>query len=330
MPAPLIVATDRIHADAQALLEGAGRFVVRPWRDGDGYIDDLADADVVVVRNRLPPLLFARAARLRATIRHGAGLDMIPVAEASAHGVLVANVPAVNATAVAEYVVGQMLSLSRRLAEQEDRLRHAAWQDGRAVADQGQQISGRTVTIIGVGAIGQRVAAICALGFGMRVLGVHPSRTGTTAPNVTYVALEEGLAKADFLVLSCPLNASTQGLIGAAELAAMQPSAYLINVSRGAVVDSDALCDALHAGRVAGAALDVFATTPLPPGDPLRACPSTRLTPHAAGISAQSLHAMSMGAAAQELDVLAGRFPPHWVNRDAEAQILARWATLPR
>ncbi|TWG79030.1 D-3-phosphoglycerate dehydrogenase [Cupriavidus gilardii J11] len=326
---PLIVATDHIHPDAAVRLQQAGQFKVRPWHRADSYANALADADVIVVRNPLPPALFAKASRLRAVIRHGAGLDMIPVAEASAAGVLVANVPAVNATAVAEYVLGQMLSLARRLPEMEAGLRQASWEAGRAPAPQGLQLSGSTVGIVGMGAIGQRVAAICKQGFGMRVLGVHPSRTGTHEPNAEYVSLEQALAESDFLVLACPLNASTHHLIGERELGQMKRQAFLINVARGAVVDTAALVAALRSSRIAGAALDVHETTPLPRDAALFDGDNTRLTPHVAGISAQSLRAMSMGAAEQVDDVLAGRFPPHWVNRDAEAAIRQRWAALP-
>lgn len=323
-----VISTDRIHPEAQTRLQQASNFDIRPWRDGAAYADDLADAEVVIVRNRIPPELFDRAPRLRAAIRHGVGLDMIPVEAASARGVLVANVPAVNAVAVAEYVLGQMLALSRRFADMDRLMRSASWSESRLIADHGQQIGGKTVAIVGMGEIGRRVAAMCAAGFGMRVLGVHPKRTGTRETHAEYVPLDDALSQADYLVLTCPLTSETRGMIGADQLARMKPTAFLINVARGAVVDRLALYDALRSSRIAGAALDVFDTQPLPAGDPLFACPTARLTPHMAGISAQSLHAMSMGAAAQVLDVLAGRLPPHWVNRDAEAAIRERWTAL--
>ncbi|CAG9166797.1 NAD(P)-dependent oxidoreductase [Cupriavidus pampae] len=323
-----VIATDRIHPEAHTQLAQAATFSIRPWREGAGYADDLADADVVVVRNRIPEELFERAPALRAVIRHGVGLDMIPVEAASARGVLVANVPAVNAVAVAEYVLGQMLALSRRFADMDRLMRTASWNESRLIADHGQQLGGKTVAIVGMGEIGRRVAAMCAAGFGMRVLGVHPTRTGTRETHAEYVPLHDALAAADYLVLTCPLTPATKGMIGAAEFARMKPSAFLINVARGAVVERTALHQALQSSQIAGAALDVFETQPLPAGDPLFDCPTARLTPHMAGISTQSLHAMSMGAAAQVIDVLAGRLPPHWVNRDAEPAIRARWAAL--
>lgn len=326
---PVVFATDHIHPDAARRLGEVARFAVVAWREGPDYADALAGADVVIVRNRLPAELFARAPRLRAVIRHGAGLDMIPLAEAAAHGVLVANVPAVNAAAVAEFAIGQMLALARGLAATEAQLRTVSWEAGRVRAAAGGQLGGATVAIVGMGAVGRRLAAICAQGFGMRVLGVHPARTGGADASCTYVALEQALAATDFLVLACPLNAATHHLIGAAQLALMKPGAFLVNVARGAVVESAALARALAEGRIAGAALDVFETTPLPAGDPLFDLPSARLTPHVAGISAQSLLAMSMGAAEQAIEVLAGRYPAHWVNREAHHAIQSRWAALP-
>src|SRR5690606_24876818 len=131
----------------------------------------------------------AKARRLKAVIRHGAGLDMIPIEAASRAGVLVANVPKVNANAVAEYVLGQMISMSRRLVDVEDSFRNASWQAARAVAVAGAELAGKTVAIVGVGAVGSRVATLCMQGFGMKVLGVHPSRQGSTAAGVTYVSL---------------------------------------------------------------------------------------------------------------------------------------------
>ncbi|MDP3612833.1 MAG: NAD(P)-dependent oxidoreductase, partial [Rubrivivax sp.] len=227
-----------------------------------------SDASFIVVRAPLPEDLFACAPQLRGVVRHGAGLDMIPVHAASRHGVAVANVPAVNAVSVAEYAVAQMLNLARHLTHINATLRNTSWAAARQLADGASDLQGKTVAIVGMGAIGQALARICALGFGMRVLGIRRS----PAPDnnlLHYVTLVQALPQADYLVLACPLSDSTRGLIGATELACMKPGARLINVARGPVADEAALAAALRSGALAGAALDVFTTQPLPTSSPL-------------------------------------------------------------
>lgn len=283
---------------------------------------------VILVRNPLPESVFAQALPLRAVVRHGAGLDMIPVEAASAHAIAVANVPAVNAPTVAEYVLGQMVALTRGLNLQNHLMRSARWAEAREVAGKGADLRGRTVAIVGVGAVGSAVARICHLGFGMQVLGVSRSRQTPNSEFLRYVELEDAFAQADFVVLSCPLTQQTHHLLNADRLALMRREAFLINVSRGAVVDEAALIQALQAGSIAGAALDVFEKQPLPASSPLLSMPQVLLSPHAAGISRQSMQAMSCKAVEQVIQVLSGQLPTHLVNSDCAPQILARWARL--
>ncbi|NYT25444.1 dehydrogenase [Alcaligenaceae bacterium] len=320
---PLVVSTDSIHPDAVARIQSVADFTVASV--SDGLSDAHLRSDVIVVRNPLPARLFDAATRLKAVIRHGAGLDMIPMDAASGAGVVVANVPAVNANAVAEYAVGQVVNLSRRLSLMDATLRRGSWGPARAMADRGNELRGKTVAIVGVGAIGRRVASICAQGFQMRILGVHHSARQDPAGQIDYVPLRQALEQADFLVLSCPLTPDTEKLIGAAELALMKPSAFLINVARGKVVDNDALVDALARHRIAGAALDVFDPSPLPPGNRYADLENTCITPHVAGMTQESMRALSMSVASQIQDILSGGYPEHWVNTSARDAIEARW-----
>ncbi|MDP1886600.1 D-isomer specific 2-hydroxyacid dehydrogenase family protein [Polaromonas sp.] len=286
-----------------------------------------SDASFIVVRAPLPEDLFACAPQLRGVVRHGAGLDMIPVHAASRHGVAVANVPAVNAVSVAEYAVAQMLNLARHLTHINATLRNTSWAAARQLADGASDLQGKTVAIVGMGAIGQALARICALGFGMRVLGIRRS----PAPDnnlLHYVTLVQALPQADYLVLACPLSDSTRGLIGATELACMKPGARLINVARGPVADEAALAAALRSGALAGAALDVFTTQPLPTSSPLLGLSNVLLSPHLAGITQESMRRMSEGVASQLLEMQDGHLPRHFVNPEAQEAILARWSTL--
>ncbi|MEJ8840171.1 NAD(P)-dependent oxidoreductase [Ramlibacter sp. AN1133] len=327
MPLPLVLLTNAIDPAVTAELARHATVRVAGSPDADTLRRDSREADYVVVRAPLPEDFFAQAPRLRAAVRHGAGLDMIPLAQASRHGVAVANVPGVNAATVAEYAVGQMLNLARHLPRIDQALRAEGWAAARQHSDRATDLGGKTLAVVGMGCIGHALARICAAGFGMRVLGVRR----TPAPDtelVRHVTLQQALAQADYLVLACPLTEQTRGLVGAAEFAQLKPGARLVNVARGPVVDEAALVDALRSGRLAGAALDVFATQPLPADSPLRALGNVLLSPHLAGMTLESTRRMSEGVLAQLLAMFRGELPEHLRNPDAREAILARWAAL--
>jgi len=247
---------------------------------------------------------------------------MIPIPQATAAGVLVANLPGANAQSVAEYVLFALLALSRRFRAIDGDLRAHGWAAGRAHADSAQEIAGRTIGIVGPGAVGRAIRDL-ATAFGLRVLASGRQSVPLGFEPRPLAAL---LAESDFVVLCCPLTDATRNLIGAAELARMQPHAVLINVARGAVVDEAALVAALRTGKISGAALDVFATQPLPPDHALFGLPNVLLTPHLAGITEASMRRMGLGAVAEVVRVLAGEAPRHLVNPDALPRFRARFA----
>lgn len=327
MAHPLVLLTNPIDPLATAELGRHAQVRTASALDAGTLRREAGDADFIVVRATLPDDLFEHTPRLRAAVRHGAGLDMIPIAQASRHGIAVANVPGVNAVTVAEYALAQMLALARRLPCIDAKLRDESWAAAREMADSATDLGGKTLAIVGMGHIGQSLARICALGFGMRVLGVRRSPPPDTE-TVSYVTLQEALPRADYLVLACPLTPETRGLIGARELARLKPGACVVNVARGPVLDEAALVEALRSGRVGGAALDVFETQPLPADSPLRKLPSVLLSPHLAGITQESMRRMSEGVLAQLLAMFAGQLPRHLCNPEASDAILARWAAL--
>jgi len=244
---------------------------------------------------------------------------MIPIAAATAAGVLVANVPGVNANAVAEHVVRSMLQLARNTAPLALRLREhrsASWAHARALADGGFELSGRTLGLVGFGHVGQAVARICAQGLGMRVLVHTRSPLSATAPatGATRLPLPHLLAQSDFVVLACPLTEETRGLIGAPQLAQMRRGSFLVNVARGPVVHDAALVAALQSGHVAGAALDVFDSIPLRDDHPYWQMDKVLLTPHVAGITDDSMRAMGQGAVRAVQHLLRGEVPPNCIN----------------
>jgi D-3-phosphoglycerate dehydrogenase len=327
MTLPLVLLTNPIDPGVTAELARHAEVRTAAVPDADTLRRESREADYLVVRAPLPEDLFEHAPRLRAAVRHGAGLDMIPMPQASRHGVAVANVPGVKAVTVAEYAVGQMLNLARRLPAIDQALRGSGWPAARQLSDGATDLGGKTLVVVGMGSIGHALARICAAGFGMRVLGVR--RSPAPDPDlVRHVPLAQALPQADYLVLACPLTPQTRGLIGAAELALLKPGARLVNVARGPVVDEAALVEALRSGRLAGAALDVFATQPLPADSPLRALPNVLLSPHLAGMTQESTRRMSEGVLAQVLAMLRGELPAHLCNPEARDAIAARWSNL--
>ena len=310
---PKILSTHPLHPRAAAMLADAGRLVVASALDAKTLTTEARDADIVIVRAPLPPALFEGAAKLRAAIRHGAGLDMIPVDAATAAGVLVANVPAVNARSVAEHVMFVALALLRRFRMMDRDLRARGWLAGRDHANSAIEIAGKTIGIVGLGAVGQAVGHIAAHGFDLNV--VATTRSLRPAPErVGFLSIDALVEQSDIIVLCCPLTDETRGLISRERIARMKHNALLINVSRGPVVDDDALIEALRKGSIGGAALDVFATQPLPSNHPYFGFDNVIITPHMAGITEESMMRMGTGAVGEALLVLANKLPVNLRN----------------
>jgi len=315
---PRILLTQSIHPDAEARFRDLGELVTAPDQSATTLRRLAADADAMVVRAQLPDDIFDAAPRLLAAVRHGAGVDMIPIPQATAHGVLVTNAPGTNAQSVAEYVAGSMVTLARRLDRIGRDLRDPAkgWSVARAHADHGRELAGSTLGIVGFGRVGRALARIAAHGFGMTVLAAN--RTPMPAPlDAAPVGLDELLARSDWVVLTIALTDATRGMIDRQRIARMKRGAFLINVARGPIVDEDALVEALGGGRLAGAALDVFRSQPLAQDHPLRGLDNVLLTPHLAGITEPAMVRMGLTSVDAVADALAGRRPANLVNPEA-------------
>ena len=312
---PKVLLTNPIHPDAVALLEPHAELITAPDTRDDTLRALAADVVGIVVRTRLPGDICDHAPNLRAMVRHGVGLDFIPVEAASHNGVIVANLPGSNTQAVAEYVFAALLSLRRPLHRIDATLHAEGWDAARALANPTVEIGGTTLGIIGLGAVGSLVARI-ALGFGMTVLGTSGHR-GHAPEGVREVDLPELFSASDAVAVCCALTDATRGLVGTDLIGRMKSSAVLVNTARGAIVDTAALIRALQAKRIAGAAIDVYDIQPLPPESPLLTLPNVILTPHVAAITVTSMHAMSLGAAAEMVRILNGQPPRNFVNRAA-------------
>jgi D-3-phosphoglycerate dehydrogenase len=269
--------------------------------------------------------LLARCPNLLALSSTGAGYDYIDVAACTAAGVIVCHQSGTNTEAVAEHALGLILALSKRIGLADKAMRRPGVIDRFAL--QGNDIRGKTVGLVGLGAIGTRVAALCGTLFGMRVLACDPylDAAQVSARGAEKVALEELLRQSDFVSVHCPRSAETMRLFGAAQFALMKPTAYFLNTARGGIHDETALVEALAQVRIAGAGIDVFLHEPPPHDHPLMQFDNVLLTPHTAGITAESLHDMAVGAAEQWVALLAGRVPPRLVNPEAWPAYSARF-----
>ena len=321
---PVIFSTHPLHPNVTARLAAAGTFRVASEPTAPAIMAEGLDADVLIVRAHIPPDYFAAAPRLRAAIRHGAGLDMIPMQAATDAGVLVSNVPGANAVTVAEHTIFSAIALRRQFRAMDTALRSNGWNAARAYSDVGRDLSGATLGVLGMGNIGRKITQMAQSAFGMHV--ITTTRSANNLPiGVRAVELNALAKQADVLVLCCPLTADTRGAISAERIAMMPPHAVLINVSRGPVVDTDALIAALSQRKILGAALDVFDHQPLPADSPLYGMDNVILTPHMAGITADSMLRLGEQAADDAIAVLGNGLPKHVCNPEVTPAYRARF-----
>lgn len=307
-----IVISEFMGADAVARLakahdtHHAPDLVDRP----DDLAAMLADADALIVRNRtqVRGALLAAGRRLRVVGRLGVGLDNIDLPACAARGIEVIPATGANALAVAEYVIATAMILLRGAYASSAVVAEGRWP--RVALSSGREIAGKTLGLVGFGDIGRTTARL-ARGLGMHIVGhdamLAPGDPAWRDAHAEPLSLDALLACADVVSLHLPLTASTRGLVDASRIAAMRPGAILVNTSRGGIVDEAALASALHAGRLGGAALDVFEHEPLPAGSPLAGAPRLLLTPHIAGLTSESNARVSMLIAERVLAALARR-----------------------
>lgn len=309
---PRVLLTSPIHPDMQAVLAAECDIILAPDTQASTYKRLIRDVHGVIVRNQLPPDIFDDAPLTCAVVRHGVGLDMIPVQAATEKKIAVANLPGCNSQAVAEYCLAGMLALRRNLAAMDASLRKEGWAKARPAADHYLELGASTLGIVGVGSIGTLIAAM-AQGLGMKVLGL--TRRPETLPRGVIAADKATLfAQSDAVVLACPLTEQTRNLVDHFTIAGMKKRAILINVSRGPVVDTEALVMALREGRLGGALLDVFNQQPLTGSEQVFDCPNLMLTPHCAGITESSSFVTSEGAIKTMLALLKNERPNNVVN----------------
>ncbi|HEY1190102.1 MAG TPA: phosphoglycerate dehydrogenase [Gemmata sp.] len=279
---PRVLIADKLEASGVELLQAAGIEVDnRPGLKGDELKEAIRAADAVICRSqpKVSAEYLENPGKCRAIARAGVGVDNIDVAAATRKGVVVMNTPGGNTVSAAEHTIALLLALSRRIPVADATMKAGGWDRTKFV---GTEVAGKTLGVIGLGRIGREVARR-AKGLDMKVIALDPFVTAAKAAELGYETaanLDELLPKVDYLTLHVPGGAETKSLIGTRELGLMKKTARILNVARGGIVDEKALADALTAGTIAGAGVDVFSAEPIVADNPLLKAPNIVLTPH--------------------------------------------------
>jgi D-3-phosphoglycerate dehydrogenase len=300
-PVFLVTGSD-LAGDALALL-GDYEIVYAGSKPSEADVVSLCarhDPVAIIVRySKVGAAAMDAAPSLKVISKHGSGTDTIDKVAAAERGIQVVAAAGANAAAVAEHAIALLLACAKSVVALDARMRAGHWDKS---THKSLELEGRTIGLIGLGAIGARVARI-AQAMGMRVLG-HDPYAKSLPDAVQSAALEQIWRESDVVSLHCPLTAENQKLINAQTLAACKPGVIIINTARGGLVDEQALLEAVRRGQVGGAGLDSFAVEPMGAGHPFHAEPRIVLSPHIGGVTADAYIKMGVGAASNALAVL--------------------------
>jgi glyoxylate reductase len=316
VPSPQVFVTRALPADTLTPLRAVAELHLWPEEEVPVPREVLlrhareADGLLVLLTDRVDEALLAQAPRLRAVSTMSVGYDHIDLVACARRGIRVCHTPDVLTETTADLAFALLLATARRLYEGQRVLVEGRWPSWSPFFLAGQDVHGRTLGIVGLGRIGQAVARR-ARGFAMQILySGRRDRAEAESLGAQRVPLMELAARADFVVLTAAATEETRHLVDASFLARMQPSAILINVARGSLVDEAALVEALRTGRLAGAGLDVFEREPLPSDHPLLQLPQVVAVPHIGSATWATRRAMARRAAENLAAVLVGRDPP--------------------
>lgn len=288
----------------------------------DEIIAAASEADVVAYMGLYTPFtarVLAQLPRCRLIVRYGIGIETVDLDAATAAGIVVCNAAEYCVPEVADHAVALLLSLARRVTYLDRTVRAQRWAEALAETGPVRRLGTLTVGLVGFGRIARRAATLLRPMVG-RILAFDPYLGAEAGRElgVEMAELETLLGESDFVSIHTPLLAQTRGLIGESQLALMRSTAYLINTSRGPVVDEEALIEALQSRRIAGAGLDVFAAEPLALDSPLRTLDNVILTPHVAANSVEAIEDLVESVIQAVLDTMAGKRPRHIMNPSVE------------
>ena len=301
------------------ILSGLGEVVIASRANEEALTKETRDADALVVRfARITRPIIHNAETLRVIGRTGTGVDNIDVQAATERKILVVNVPAVNTVSVVEHTFSLILALCKKLKEADETLRSMGWAERERIASEIVDLKEKTLGIIGLGSIGREVARI-GKAFKMRVIGYDPYLDAEKAreTGVELTDLRSIMSRSDIVTIHCALTEQTHHLINEQTLGLMKTSSYLVNCSRGPIVDEEALVRALRERRIAGAACDVFEKEPVDLANPLLKLPNAILTPHVAGFTRETIEKTLVMLAEDISRAIRGEKPVNLVNPEA-------------
>ncbi|KAF1998548.1 phosphoglycerate dehydrogenase [Amniculicola lignicola CBS 123094] len=315
---PKILIPEKVSPDGLALLQGQFEVDEKKGLSPEQLKDIIGEYEALIVRSetQVTAELLAAAKKLKVVARAGVGVDNVDVVAATKHGIIVVNSPSGNINAAAEHTIALMMAVARNIADGSQSIKSGKWERSRLV---GVEAKGKTLAIVGLGKVGLTVARI-ATGLGMRLIAYDPYANPNLAAAASVTlkpSLVDILKEADFLTLHTPLIASTRGMIGANELATMKPTARILNVARGGMIDEIALVEALDKGTIAGAGIDVFTSEPPKPDDTasrLVAHPKVVATPHLGASTKEAQENVSIDVCEQVVSILSGELPRSAVN----------------
>jgi len=303
---PRVLIADKLETSGIELLQAAGLEVeIRLGLKGAELAAALREFDACIVRSqpKITADCLENPGKLRAIARAGVGVDNVDVAAATRKGIVVMNTPGGNSVSAAEHTIALMLALARRVSVADATMKAGGWDRNKFV---GTEVAGKTLGVIGLGRIGREVARRAA-GMDMKIIVLDPFVTAARAAELGYAtatSLDELLPKVDFLTVHVPLSAETKSLVGARELGMMKKTARVLNVARGGIIDEKALADALAAGTIAGAGIDVFSVEPIVADNPLVKAPNIVLTPHLGASTVEAQENVAVEAAQLIADFL--------------------------
>ncbi|MBJ7290559.1 phosphoglycerate dehydrogenase [Williamsia sp.] len=328
---PIVVIADKL---APSTVEALGDDVEVRWVDGPDrpkLLEAVVDADAILVRSAttIDAEVLAAAPRVKIIARAGVGLDNVDVPAATARGVMVVNAPTSNIHTAAEHAISLMFAVARQIPAADATLREHTWKRSKF---NGVEIFGKTIGVVGLGRIGQLVAARLAA-FETEIIAYDPYVSPARAAQlgIELVSLDELLSRADLFTVHLPKTPETLGMIGTAELARTKPGVIVVNAARGGLIDEAALAEAIKSGHVRGAGLDVFATEPCT-DSPLFELPEVVVTPHLGASTSEAQDRAGTDVAKSVRLALAGHFVPDAVNITGGAvdEVVAPWLELSR
>ena len=326
-----VLLPEPIEAEAKHLLEESGARVIQSPDKSPATVGPLmAEADAVVLRTgiKMSADLMALGTSLKMISRTGAGFDNVDVKAATEAGVIVSSSLGANTTTVAEHALALIFSLYKQLPTLDREMRKGNFKVRYSYLP--RDLRGKTLGVIGIGRIGTEIAKACHDSFGMNVVAFDeflPAPVKVALSSwVDFVALDELCAASDVITMHVPLTEGTRGLINAERLALMKKDAIIVNTSRGGVIDENALAEALNAGNLGGAGLDVFEDEPPKADNPLLTCDKAILTPHAAALTQECVVRMAVLGSQRVIDLMNGFLPDNIANPDVMKQ--ERWKYL--